>query len=462
MIIFVNPISGMKTFVSTYLAEYKKLFRLGSPILISQLSVIIIAFCDTLMVGRYSVGSLAASAFVNSIYLIPNVMLMGLASGVTPLVGALYSRGNMWRAGRVTRAALQVNASVALVFTAIMAVVYFFLGHFGQDADLLPQIRSYYLVLLLTPLPIALNSLLMQMSNGVENTLLPMLVTVACIGINVLLNWLLINGIWIFPELGLLGAGIATVTARIVSVLAMWLAFMLLRRYRSYKEGYFHPRRLTKMRWKVWATSWPIMLQTGCEVSLWGLGGVVCGWFGAVQLSAYQVVNTISQLGFMVYISFASAVAIRVAYYSGLRDEKGAGTAARAGLHINLLLAAVASLVFIFGARFLIPLFINTDGTEAEATAVIASALALIAPLVFYQFFDAAQCTFLNAIRGTGQVRSLFLISFVSYVAVGIPMLLLFAKVFNLGNLGAYWSFNISLAVASAMAVIFFLRIRFR
>lgn len=450
----------MRKFWSKYKGEYRKLLELGSPILVTQLSVIVLAFSDTIMVGHYNVDSLAASAFVNSLYLIPNVMLMGLAGGVTPLVGSLYSQQKEEAAGGLTRLAMRVNLRMSLLFTAIMGGIYFFLEGFGQAPELIPLIKEYFLVLLLVPVPMALYNVLMQMSNGIECTSIPMWITVGCIGVNVLGNWLLIYGIWIFPELGLLGAGIATVAARLLALLAMWICFRYLRRYRKYNIGYRRQRWSKEGIGQVWRTSWPLMIQSGCECGLWTAGAVVVGWFGAIQLAAYQVVNTIGQLGFMIYISFAAAVTIRVAYYAGRNDEKGAGTVARAGAHINMVLATLASLIFIMAARQLITLFVDTGAEAVKGGAVIASALTLVIPLVFYQYFDALQLTFCNAIRGTGQSKPLFWISLVSYIIVGIPFLLLFAKWMEGGNLGAYWSFNVALLCACIMSIIIFKRIR--
>lgn len=162
----------------------------------------------------------------------------------------------------------------------------------------------------------------------------------------------------------------------------------------------------------------------------------------------------------MIYISFGAAVAIRVANYAGLHDEPGAGRAARAGIHINVLLATVSSLVFIFCGRWLVNIFVETGPEAVDGIAVVASALGLIAPLVFYQYFDAVQLTLCNAIRGTSQVKPLVWISMISYVIIGAPMLLLFAKGFDLGNVGAYWSFCISLLAACIMAALYFKKIR--
>ena len=324
-----------------YKEEYRKLLQLGGPILVTQLSVIVFAFSDTIMVGHYSVNALAAAAFVNSLFLVPNVMMMGLASGVTPLVGALYSQRKCREAGSITRSSLQVNIVMALICTLIMGLMYFMLPYMGQAPELLPQIRSYYLVLMLMPVPMAVYNVLAQSSNGIEYTSVPMWVTVGGILLNIFGNWVLIYGKLGFPEMGLLGAGIATVFGRVVAMVAMLAAFRKLHRYRDYQGGFTARCRRGAERVKAWKTSWPLMLQSGAECVLWTVGAVVVGWFGPVQLAAYQVVNTISQLGFMVFMSFASAVAIRVAYYAGLRNEQGAGAVARAGLHVNLVLATI-------------------------------------------------------------------------------------------------------------------------
>lgn len=451
----------MKGLFSKYRDEYRKLLQLGGPILVTQISVIALAFSDTIMVGHYSVNALAASAFVNSLFLVMNVMLMGLSGGITPMVGALYSQRDSVQAGRVTRAAMQVNLLVALIFTALEAVMYFFLDYFGQPEELMPEIRPYYLILLLVPVPMTIYNVIMQMCNGIENPSLPMWITVFCILFNILFNWLLIYGVGIFPELGLLGAGIATAGARIVSCIGIMVCFLVRKRYSRYREGFRNALKLGKERLNVWRTSWPLMLQSGFECGLWSVSGVVIGWFGAVQLAAYQVVNTIGQLGFMIYMSFTTAVAIRVSFYAGRRNEAGAGAAARAGMHINLILATFASLGFLIFGEQLINIFINTGEEGAKGPAVVTSALTLILPLVVYQYFDALQLTFCNAIRGTGQVRPLFWISLVSYIIVGIPFLLLFAVGFAGGNIGAYWSFNIALLTACIMSMLIFRRIRF-
>ena len=219
--------------------------------------------------------------------------------------------------------------------------------------------------------------------------------------LNIIGNYVLIFGHAGFPELGLLGA-------------ADKHAFRP-RRGRLHNRGCVQrqdalpslcrcfqgclsdpaPRRI-----EVWETSYPVMIQNGIECALWTLGAIVCGWFGKLQLAAYQVVNTMAQLGFMTYISFGVATSIRIANAMGISDFQGIRRSASAGLHITLLLATLASAVFILAGKGLIGLFTPDVG-------VVGAARLLIVPLVLYQYGDAVQLTYANALRGTGDVKPL-------------------------------------------------------
>ena len=419
--------------------------------LVTQLGIIIVSFADTMMVGAYGVDQLAAAAFVNSLFFIPTVMQLGFAGGLTPLIGALFGRGEDESTGRMLRAGVQSNIFLSLGMTVVMTVIYFFLDRFGQPEELLPLIRSYYLIILTSLLPMSLFNSFQQTCNGINDTSLPMWMILASNVLNIIGNYLLIFGHFGCPELGLDGAGYSTVTARYLSAIGLTAIFLHRKRYRIYMPGFHTSERLETLRTQVWKTSYPVMIQHGIECGLWSLGAVVCGWFGKIQIAAFQVVNTMSQLGFMIFMSFGVATAIRVANYTGVNDFAGIRRATSAGLKINLVLAAAASALFWFGGTHIIHLFTP----DAE---VIASALLLIVPLVIYQFMDATQLTYINAIRGTSRVKPLLWISVVSYVVVGTPAMMLLAKVCDLGNVGVYYSFDIALVAAAIFAAIVYHR----
>ncbi len=198
----------------SYMQSYKSLIRIGFPVLVTQLGVITVSFADTMMVGAYGLDELAASAFVNSLFMVAIVMLMGFAGGVTPLIGALYGKGDHQEGGIMLRASLQVNIIMALAFTAIMGAIYFFLDYFGQDPEILPVAKEYYLIVLATLIPMAVFNCFQQTANGTTDTATPMWIILGADVVNIAGNYLLIFGKFGFPEMGLVGAGISTLTAR--------------------------------------------------------------------------------------------------------------------------------------------------------------------------------------------------------------------------------------------------------
>ena len=219
-----------------YLSEYKSLFRLGMPVMATQIGIIAVAFADTAMVGAYGVNELAAAAFVNSMFMIPVVMQIGFASGITPLIGALFGRDDHAAAGRTLRAGLQVNACLSLGLTLVMGIIYFFLDCFGQPEELLPLIRQYYLIILSSLFPMALFNCSQQTANAVTDTATPMWIILSANVVNIIGNYMLIFGKFGCPELGLNGAGISTLTARWLSTIGILVVFMTTRRYRPYKK----------------------------------------------------------------------------------------------------------------------------------------------------------------------------------------------------------------------------------
>lgn len=433
-----------------YGAEYSALLRIGLPVLVTQLGIIVISFSDTIMVGHHSTAELAAAAFVNNFFMVAMVMLIGFASGLTPLIGALYTQRCYDRAGTTFRIALRLNMLMGALFMVIMGSLYFALDYLGQPPELMPLIRRYYLIVLLTMLPSAIFNCCQQMANGTTDTSTPMWIMLGAIIFNIIGNYALIFGKFGLPEMGLAGAGISTFTARCAAAAVMYAVLCRSRRYRPYgKVPGSEPERGVGRR--VFATSWPIMLQSGIECLMWSFGAVVCGWFGAAQLAGYQVMVTISQLGFMTYISVGVAVSILVANYIGVSDFARIRRVTNAGLHFNLVLGTLASAIFLIGGRNLLLCF-NDD------PAVIGVAMSLLIPLVVYQYCDCVQITYANALRGTSDVVPLFWIAMLSYVVIGTPAQLFLAKGLGLGATGVYWSFVVALAAACLFLALAFRR----
>ena len=152
----------------SYLSDCAKIFRLGLPVLVSQIGMIVVGFADNIMVGHYSTDALASASFVNNLFNLPIFAALGFSYGLTPLVGALFTNGRPDKIGQVLRAGVLVNIAVSLLLISVMAVVYINLPRLGQPSHLLPVIRPYFLIYMSGMLPICLFNAFAQWSYGIH------------------------------------------------------------------------------------------------------------------------------------------------------------------------------------------------------------------------------------------------------------------------------------------------------
>lgn len=434
-----------------YKQDYKQIARLGLPILVGQVGMIVLGFADNIMVGRYSTEALASASFVNGIFNTAVFACIGFSYGLTPLVGALFSQGRHNEIGALMRSGLVINALFGLLVSAVMGVIYLNIDSLRQPQQLLPLIRPYFLLYLAGLLPVSIFQALAQWSWGIKDTSMPMWIILGSNTLNIIGNWVLIYGHCGMPEMGLEGAGLSTLISRWVATAVIAAFFFLHCRNREYRKG-FVASRLTWQRIKlINVTSWPVSLQSAMESASFSVAALMAGWLGAIELASYQIIIVIGTLGFCIYYSIGSAIAVLVANETGLGNRSATRRVAFAGYHIMILLAIVSSMLILALNRLLIEAF-----TEDEA--VITMTVSLIFPLLLYQAADATQITFANALRGTSNVMPMLWIAFVSYIVIGIPASYLLGFTAALGIHGLVLSFSVSLLTAAGLFLYFFLR----
>lgn len=424
--------------------HYKDTLRLGLPIAVGQIGVIATGFADTMMVGRYSTDALAAASFVNNLFTLVSFLLMGYSYGLTPLVSARVGRGEKTEAGGLLRQALVANGLYGLLLLGVMAGLYFFIDRLGQPAELMPLVRPYYLIVLVSMIFVMLFNVLRQFTDGTTDTATGMWALLTGNGLNIAGNYLLIYGIGPFPELGLLGAGVSTLLSRLVTALIIAGSIVWRRHYAEFRLGFMrHRLRFSEVLF-INRQSLPISLQMGMESGSFTFSAVMAGWIGAVELASFQVMVTVGTLGFLFYYSLGAGMSIRVASFVGAGDWARVRLATRAGCHILIGMGLTASLVFLLMGEPLIRLF-TTD------TAVLAMSLSLIGPLMLYQMGDAMQICFANALRGTSHVMSMMWIAFVSYLVVNIPAGYVLGFCLGMGITGIFLAFSLGLFVAAGL-----------
>lgn len=424
--------------------HYRTTLKLGIPIAVGQLGVILVGFADTTMVGRYGTEPLAAASFANNLFTLVTFMLMGYSYGLTPIVSALHAQGEHRKVAAKFKDAIAANSLFAAMILFIMLLLYFFVDKMGQAPSLLPLIRPYYIVVLVSMVFVMLFNVLRQFTDGLTHTTLGMYALMTGNVVNILGNWLLIYGVGPFPEMGLMGAGIATLVARILMVVIMLVALLWRKEYAAYRGSLsLHRVSLSSIK-EMNIASLPISVQMGLESAAFSLSAVMAGWVSKEALAAYQIMVTIGTLGFLFYYSFGASTSIRVANFVGNNDWNGVRISARAGQHILLVIALLSSLVMFFLSRPLIYVF-----TTDENVALIG--ISLIPLLIFYQFADAMQICYANILRGTGQVMSMMRIAIISYLIIGLPAAYVLGFTFGMGVRGIFLAISLGLFTAAGL-----------
>ena len=106
-----------------YLQHYKALFKLGIPIVIGQIGMIVLGFADTLMIGHYGTDELATASFVNNMFNLVIIFSTGFSYGLTPIVGALFGSNDKQGVGRTLKNSLAANGYVAILLTLLMLLL---------------------------------------------------------------------------------------------------------------------------------------------------------------------------------------------------------------------------------------------------------------------------------------------------------------------------------------------------
>ncbi len=429
----------------------RPLLTLGLPIVIGQVGTIVLGLADTLMVGHHSMHELAAASFVNTILNLFVFIALGYSYGITPIIGALFGSGSHHEIGRALRTGVLANLLLGGVLVAVLMVLWLNLDKMGQPAELLPLMRPYMLIGILSMPFVCVTNAMKQFYDAIGHTRTSMCVLLTGNVLNIIGNWLLIYGPGPFPEWGLLGAGISTLFSRIVMMLLMFAVLGTLRRYRQYSNDLRRAHVSRSQLLEQHRVGWPVSMQIGMETASFSLTAVMVGWISVEALAAHQIMLSVSQVFFMVYYGLSGAVAVRVSHFNGRGDLQGMRATARAGFMLNMLFAVLVAIPMLLLRNHIG--FWFTDDTQV---AVLVSAA--IIPLLVYQFGDALQCTYSNALRGIAVVRPIMWAALVAYFVVSLPMAYVMGIRWGWGLTGVWWSFPMGLTLAGIIYWLIFRR----
>lgn len=432
-----------------YRDQYKANLRLALPVVLTQVGQILTQVADNLMVGRYGGEDplpLAAVSFGGSVFFILCIAAIGLALGMTPLVGELFVQGEHKRSAALLQNGILFYTLLGVGMSLLQFAAIPLLYHLKQPAEVVDMAIPYYRMLAYSMPLMMLFFAFKQFLEGVGNTKVEMVVTIIANVANIGFNWVFIYGRYGFPEMGAEGAGLGTLLARTIAPVLMIGYFCAKPVYRAYLKGFSLRRYSWSSVRQLLRIGLPISLQMFLESSAFVGTSVMMGWFGTQAISANQIAITLGNCAFMIVMSIGAATTIRISHCYGVRDIAGLSLAAKASYHLVLTWNAFAALVFILLRGWIPTLF--TANPEVIA---ITSDLLIFAAL--YQLSDGLQNVSVGILRGIQDVKIIMPIAFVSYWLLNLPVGYFFSFTLGMGPSGLFLGYSFGLSAAAVLMI---------
>ena len=423
---------------STYKRQYKANLKLALPVVLTQLGQILTQVADNLMVGRYGGGDpvpLAAVSFGGSVFFILFIAGVGIALGLTPLIGELYAQGDRCKSSQYLQNGLMFYTLLGFLVCGLQLAVIPLMYHMGQPVEVVDMAIPYYKLLAYSMPFIMLFFTFKQFLEGVGNTRVEMVVVILCNLMNVGLNWIFIYGHLGFEELGATGAGLGTLGSRIAMPIMIIGYFYKKQKYRAYLQG-FSPRNYSvKTIRTLLRMGLPISLQMFLEASAFVGTSIMMGWLSKTAISANQIALTMGNFAFM------------ISHCYGARSLKELTLAAKASYHLVIAWNLFAAITFISLCN-VIPTFFTTNAEVID----LASKLILL--IAVYQLADGIQNVSVGILRGIQDVKIIMPIAFLSYIVFNLPVGYLLGFTLGMGAQGLILGFTVGLTTAAVLLIV--------
>ena len=434
-----------------YTSEFSTNIRLATPVVMGSLGHVLVGVVDDIMVGKLSPIHLAATSLGNSLVFLAIAIGIGFSFALTPLVSEANGQKDIAKGRALFQHGMLLNTSLGVVMFIMLIFAEPILYHLGQKPEVIVLAVPYFKIVSLSMIPLMIFQGFKQFADGMSETKYAMWATIFANGINVIINYFLIYGIWIFPRLEIVGAATGTFVSRIAMLLL--LIFMLK------KQVVFQPffvllkKAEIKMHYfiKIIQLGFPTALQIFFEVAFFVSAVILAGKLGAFPQAANQIALKMSSTTFMVAIGVGVAATVRIGNMKGKKDFVNLRRIALSNqLLISVLMLFFTSLFFVFH-KYIPYLF-----TQEKEVIELAKTLILIAGI--FQLSDGLQAVIMASLRGVQDVWIPTLITFISYWVIGFPVS------YYLGIMTAYRTTGIWIGMLvglSISSILLFLRFNY-
>lgn len=393
----------------------KKIFLLALPAMLEMSLNTLVGMADTIMISRF-IGkeALAAVGFANQIIFTLIFVFSAFNAGATAMVSRSYGEGNKKRMNKIMNENLSLNLILGIIVTLF---TFFFADKILNVYDITAVVKSFGTTYLKY---IAIGQVFMFISfasaaslRGAGDTKTPMYITGTANILNIIGNYVLITGFWIFPELGIAGAAISTAFARFTAALMYLLLF-------SSRKGILklHPSWM-KISSTIFKPLIKLSYAAGIEQLFMQVAFFVTGIFisklNTTAEASFRILLNIESLSFMPAIGIAIAATTIVGKHLG---EDNAEESLKSGLTAAVMGAAIGTtlaLLYLIFPVFALKIFSN----EAQ---VINYSVPVLKIVALNQAFLAFVVIMIGALRGAGDTKGAMYITIIRLWLIFVPL----------------------------------------
>ena len=389
---------------------------IATPVALQLLTTSLTGFIDALMIGRLGEVSLVGVGFANQISFIVLMSFFGLHSGIGTHISQYWGKRDNGNMKSCVALSLTLSLIGGLIFFIVIRLFSLpILQLFTNEAQPLSEGNKYLRLLSISYVFSALSFSLAISSRSIGQSRLPFLASLPAALIKVLLSWCLVFGKLGFPELKVEGAAIATIIARIVECLTL---FVFLR----VGDSPINPSLASfgtlnrVIFWKVIRTSFPVLLNE----LLWALGILVYhiayAQCGTAQYAALQIAISVNQIFMVVPVGVGASCAAIIGKALGRGNLRRAKIFAWKFIRLGMVLSTILG---VFTTLISVPITWAYEVSNEVKSATTATLL-IFAIVIYLQMTTTILIT--GIFRGGGDTKFAFILETACVYLIGIPL----------------------------------------
>ena len=425
---------------SKYTREFKYNLKLAFPVMIGMLGHTFVQFIDNIMVGQLGTAELAAISLGNSFVFIAMSIGIGFSSAITPLVAEADGAKKEDDVSRIFEHSFLICLILGLVLFLSVFLNRNLLYSMNQPIEVVELASPYLFWVSMSLITIVTFQSFRQFADGLSFTRAAMYSTLVGNAINVILNFFLIFGFWIFPKLGVEGAAIGTLISRICMLTFIIFYLKLHKKLSKYIKKFFPSKIEIKRVKKILYLGLPSALHSLFEVAFFVSAVWMSGFIGKNSQAANQIALNLSSMTYMVALGVGVAAMIRVGNQRGMMNFKKLREVALSTLLLIIIIDIFFCFIFLTFNDSLPLLYLDSSDpsgfNDVSEVLKIASNLLIVAGV--FQLFDGIQAVVLGSLRGMQDVIKPAIIIFFSYGILGFPISYTLGFYTSLGMVGIW------------------------